>query len=212
MHGCILYDLDGTLVDSRADLAAAVNHGRTHFGLAPLPEATIVGWVGEGVRKLVAAAIPEVPEQLDAAVERVLAFYGNHLLDRTGLYPGVTATLTRFHVAGWRQAVVTNKISAMSEPILRGLGVWPLLDALVGGGDSPRMKPDPAPLRLALERAGWQGPDAQVWMVGDHYTDLESARRAGIQRCFCRYGFGDPRGETWDLAVDNLEDLANRLL
>jgi phosphoglycolate phosphatase len=104
---------------------------------------------------------------------------------------------------------VTNKPREATSRILEGLGVAPLLAAVVGGGDCPVLKPDPAPLRLALERAGCAAEGA--WMVGDHFTDLEAGRRSGLRRCFCRYGFGDPREEAWDLAVDDLGELADHL-
>ena len=81
---------------------------------------------------------------------------------------------------------------------------------MVGGGDCPQLKPDPAPLLLALAEA--KSEPRSSWMVGDHFTDLEAGHRAGLQTCFCRYGFGDPREASWDLAVDDLAALAKHLL
>ncbi len=204
-----IYDLDGTLIDSRADLAAAVNRMRASFGLPPLAQATIVGFVGDGQRNLVARALADAPA---VAVEEGLAAmrreYAAGLLDTTTLYPGVRETLTRMRAAGWLQAVATNKPAPAAETILRGLGVRELLDAVVGGGEENLpLKPDPAPLRLAMTRAGWPGT-GPAWMVGDHRTDLEAGRRAGLKRCFCRYGFGCPAQESWDLAVDDPRDFA----
>jgi len=206
MQNGIIFDLDGTLIDSRADLALAVNLTREELGLAPIPQAMVVGYVGEGVRRLLSRAIPECPERLEEALAINQRHYRAHLLDRTVLYPGVAEALAQFRERGTPLMVVTNKPQAFTDLILEGLGVARLMAAVVGGGDAPVLKPDPAALLLALERAGCSA--AGSWMAGDHFTDLEAGRRAGMKRCFCRYGFGDPGPETWDLAVNDLTELA----
>jgi phosphoglycolate phosphatase len=205
----IIFDLDGTLIDSRADLALAVNLTRAEMGLAPLAQERVVGFVGEGVRRLLTRAIPERPDRLEQALEINQRHYRAHLLDQTRLYPGVAAALERLRRRGARLMVVTNKPREFTDLILDGLGIAPLMSAVVGGGDCPELKPSPAPLRMALERAGCASEGS--WMAGDHFTDLEAGRRAGLKRCFCRYGFGDPGRETWDLAVDELTGLADFL-
>lgn len=205
----VLFDLDGTLIDSRADLATGVNLTRRDLGLAPLAPERIAGYVGEGVRKLLTRALPECPERLEQALEFNARHYRAHLLDQTRLYPGTLEALERLSQGGWRLAVVTNKPGTFTEPILAGLGVARFLSAVVGGGPGSPLKPDPAPLLRALEACG--AAAAGSWMVGDHFTDLEAGRRAGMQRCFCRFGFGEPRGETWDLAVADLPALARHL-
>ena len=210
MNGAVLLDLDGTLIDSRADLATGVNLTRQDLGLPPLPPALIAGYVGDGVRRLLTRALPECPECLEEALELNHRHYCDHLLDATRLYPGTLEALTRLAQAGWALAVVTNKPRPFTDLILAGLGVAPLLAAVVGGGDSPALKPDPAPLHQALEACGARPEHS--WMVGDHCTDLEAGRRAGLQRCYCAYGFGDPKGETWELRVAGLPALANHLI
>jgi len=204
-HG-IIFDLDGTLIDSRADLALAVNLTRAELDLPPIAQAQVVGFVGEGVRRLLSRAIPERPELLAQALEINERHYRAHLLDQTRLYPGVAEALETFRLRGLRLMVVTNKPREFTGLILEGLGIQGLMAAVVGGGDGPGLKPDPAPLRLALDRAGCAA--AGSWMAGDHFTDLEAGRRAGLKRCYCRYGFGDPGAEAWDLAVDDLRELA----
>ena len=129
----ILYDLDGTLVDSRADLALAVNLARRDFGLAPLPEAAVAACVGEGVQVLVARAIPECAGRLDEAVAAMRRHYAAHLLDHTVPYPGVREALAAAGAAGFGQAVVTNKPRPATEAILRGLGLEAHFAAIVGG-------------------------------------------------------------------------------
>jgi len=209
MRNGVIFDLDGTLIDSRADLALAVNLTREELGLPPIPQEQVVGYVGEGVRKLLARALSECPDRLEEALDINRRHYRAHLLDRTRLYPGVRPALERLRGLDLRLMVVTNKPREFTDLILEGLGVAPYVSAVMGGGDGPRLKPDPAPLLLALERAGCgvQGS----WMAGDHFTDLEAGRRAGLKRCYCRYGFGDPGAETWDLAVDDLGQLADVL-
>ena len=203
----ILYDLDGTLADTRGDLAESVNHARASLGLAPRPLEEIVPCVGNGMRRLVERAIPERPDATDEATATLVAYYAEHPVAHTTLYPGVSETLAAFRDAGWKQAVVTNKLASLSRPILEKLGVLQYFDVIVGGESCPAMKPDPQPLLFAIEQAcGGRPPDA-AWMAGDNVTDLEAARRASIRRCFCRFGFGNPRSEKWDLAVDSFSGL-----
>jgi phosphoglycolate phosphatase len=199
-----LFDLDGTLVDSRADLALAVNLTRQDFGLPPKSTGEVVACVGEGVRVLIERAIPERPELWDAMLARQRVHYRAHCLDNTALYPGVVATLETLCAAGWRLAVVTNKPGPVTRPILDGLGILHCFGAVVGGGDCPALKPDPAPLLSAAAQMG-AALDGTDWMVGDNFTDLAAGRRAGVRRCFCRFGFGAVQGETYDATIDGME-------
>ena len=200
-----LFDLDGTLIDSRADLARAVNRTRQDFGLPPKSEAEVVACVGEGVRLLIERAIPERPDLWEAMLSRQRENYRAHCLDHTTLYPGVKETLRALAAAGWRLAVVTNKPGPVTRPILEGLGIAGCFGAVVGGGDCPVLKPDPAPLRQAAAQLGVT-LGAEDWMVGDNFTDLEAGRRAGVRRCFCRFGFGEPRGESFDVAIGRMDE------
>ncbi|MDD4017761.1 MAG: HAD-IA family hydrolase [Kiritimatiellae bacterium] len=199
-----LFDLDGTLIDSRADLALAVNLTRADFGLPPKTEDEVVACIGEGMRLLIEHAIPERPDQWDAMLARQRVNYLAHCLDRTTLYPGVAETLRALRAEGWRLAVVTNKPGPLTRPILEGLGISVFFGAVVGGGDCPVLKPNPAPLLMAAAQMG-ATLDADDWMAGDNFTDLEAGRRAGVKRCFCRFGFGTLRGETYDHAIDSME-------
>ena len=175
----LLFDLDGTLIDSRADLACAVNLTRQDFGLPPRSTAEVVACVGEGVRLLIARAIPERPDLWEAMLARQRVHYVAHCLDRTVLYPGVADTLEALCAAGWRLAVVTNKPGPVTRPILEGLGIARFFGAVVGGGDTPALKPDPAPLRLAAERMGVT-LDADDWMA---VTTSPTLRPAGAPAC-----------------------------
>ena len=206
----ILFDLDGTLIDSRADLADAVNQTRSDYGFSvrPLPE--IVACVGDGVKLLIRRAIPELPpELLDEAVARNKINYRARMLNRTTLYPGIAETvrtLAATHCLG----VVTNKPGEFAEPILAELGIADCFKAIVGGGDAPLLKPDPAPLRLAAERIGRPLAPSD-WMIGDHVVDLEAGRSAGIKTCFCSYGFGETRDCPHDLSISDPRQLLKDL-
>jgi len=205
-----LFDLDGTLIDSRLDLALAVNLTRQEFGLPPRSVEEVVACVGEGVRVLIERAIPEYPDQWDAMMLRQRVHYLAHSMDNTTLYPGVKETLSALCSEGWHLAVVTNKPGPVTRPILKGLGISDCFGAVVGGGDCPMLKPDPAPLFQAALQMGVT-LDAEDWMVGDNFTDLEAGRRAGVKRCFCRFGFGDVRGETYELAINEMNAFLKRV-
>jgi len=200
-----LFDLDGTLIDSSADIALALNLTRQDFGLQPKPEKEIVACVGDGVAALVERTAPEHPELWRAMLARHRENYRAHCLDQTCLYPGVRETLSGLYDAGWKLGVVTNKPGMFMRPILEGLGVFGFFGALIGGGDCSALKPDPEPLRLAAARMGVTLA-ADDWMIGDHVADLEAGLAAGVRCCFCRYGFGEARGAAYDLAVDRLDD------
>lgn len=205
----VLFDLDGTLVDSRADLALGVNLTRQEMGFPPLDPAQVAGFVGDGVRKLLARSLPECPGRLEEALEINRRHYALHLLDTTRLYPGAAQALEALLAQGFKLGVVTNKPREFTLPILEGLGIAGAFSAVVAGGDCRALKPDPLPLLMALEGCACEASGS--WIAGDHHTDLEAGRRAGLLRCHCRYGFGSPQGETWDLAVDSLPGFAERL-
>lgn len=175
-----------------------------------MAHAEIITCIGEGVRNLLLRAIPERADQLTDLLERQRFHYSAHLLDHTVLYPGMKEVLERLHANGWKLGVVTNKPSHYIRPILEGLGVWTLFTGIVGGGDCPRLKPDPAPLHLAATQMG-VSLEAADWMIGDHFTDLESARNAGIRGCFCRYGFGELRTSTFSAVIDAPMELLSLL-
>jgi phosphoglycolate phosphatase len=186
----VLFDLDGTLVDSREDITAAVNHVRASLGQAPLPVSLVQTYVGDGVRVLLERALGTADP---AAIERGLGvlrpYYLEHCLDRTRLYPGIADLLEALTaVRGLSLGVVSNKPEAPSEKILAGLGVRRRFAAVVGGDSTTARKPDAAPFRLAAERAGVTG--GRVLVVGDSPNDIEGARRAGWASCGVLWGIG----------------------
>ncbi len=184
----IAFDLDGTLIDSRRDLADSVNQLLGELGAAPLSEDAIGRMVGEGARVLVqraltARGLTETPE----ALPRFLAIYDTRLLNHTRVYDGVieAVRVARQHA---HVAVLTNKPVKPSEQILEGLGIRDLFADVVGGDSPFGRKPDPAGLCALMERAG-ASPERTL-MVGDSAIDHETALRASVACCLTAYGYG----------------------
>jgi len=184
-----LFDLDGTLIDSRLDLAAAVNAALAALGRPPKPPGLITTYIGDGVAKLMARSFEsEDPAVLAPATAAFRAHYNAHCLDQTRLYPEVRATLD--HYRAKQLAVVSNKPEDFSRQIVAGIGLGDRIRVVIGGGSLPAgaaLKPDPAPVRLALERLA-VSPERTV-LVGDGATDIEAGRRAGVRTCAVTYGF-----------------------
>ena len=208
----LVFDLDGTLVDSSVDLANAVNALLAELGRPPLPKRTIIGMVGEGASVLVRRALtaasldPDTP----AALERFLAHYDPHLLDHTRPYPGIVDVLDTLaeRVA---MAVLTNKPARATHVMLDGLGMKKYFRGIIGGDTSLGRKPAPAGLLHLAADAGIE--PARVLMVGDSAVDLATARNAGTRICLVRYGFGyrftaaDFRGD--ELFIESPADLVS---
>jgi len=205
----IIFDFDGTLVDTRADLTTAVNLVRRDYGLAPLAVDVVTGFVGNGIRKLMERSLAGHPADVDEAVTRMQGHYREHMLDETVLYPGTLEGLAEIRGKGYGMAVVTNKPEQPALAICRHLGVEHFFGAVIGGDTCQNLKPHPEPLILALRLTG--SALAGSWMVGDNYTDMAAGRNAGIQRCFCSYGFGRLADESHDLAIASLPELAGQL-
>jgi phosphoglycolate phosphatase len=185
-----VFDLDGTLIDSRRDLADAANALLDSCGAPPLSEERIGGMVGDGAATLVARVLDASGvERPPDALERFLAFYDQRLLVHTRPYPGIPAVLQA--LGGRAQlAVLTNKPLASTRRILVGLDLarhFPA-DAVVGGDGPFSRKPDPAGLRHLVTRAGIDSQAALL--VGDSVIDWRTARAALVPACLARYGFG----------------------
>lgn len=185
----VVFDLDGTLIDSRADLAAAANRMLAHYGRPPLPADAITSMVGEGSRLLVeracaAAGLDTAPSD---ALERFLAAYAGALVVHTTFYDGVGTTLARLR-RHCRLALLTNKPGTHTRATLALLGISDVFDPVVGGGDGWPHKPAPDALVAIVARAG--ATPARTLMVGDSWVDVATARAAGCRAALARYGFG----------------------
>jgi phosphoglycolate phosphatase len=215
MPPTLLLDLDGTLVDSAPDLAAALNRLMAIRGLQPFTVAETARMTGDGIPRLVERALAARGCAKDAgAVAAYTADYTRNCAKATRPYPGVAATLDALRAAGWRLAVCTNKLEAPARGLLATLGLAGMF-AAIGGGDSfPVRKPDPAHLLATLRAAG--GTPGCAVMAGDHRNDVLAAHGAGLPCVFAAWGYGAPEmGADADAVATRFPDLpviAARLL
>jgi phosphoglycolate phosphatase len=206
MTRVLIFDLDGTLIDSRVDLAASGNYARGVVGLPALPLAQVISYVGDGVDKLIERLVPAA-EKRAAAKQAFEAHYHDHCCDATRPFDGLVEALNRLRADGWLLAVATNKPDAFTHAILTGCGIADRFVA-VRGGDGPR-KPDPGQLRSILKELG--GDAAQSWMIGDHHTDIRAGRAAGCRVLFCGWGMGHADGEAVDATITHPHELVQAL-
>ena len=203
-----LFDLDGTLIDSKLDLVNSVNFMLHEMQRDVLPLATVAGYIGHGAPRLVADALgPETPEaDRKQGLEIFLAHYNDHNLDATRAYPGVVEGLAALQ--DHPMAVLTNKPKKMSVEILEALGLRKYFRAVYGGDSFERKKPDPAGALAILKDLGASPREAA--MVGDSDVDIKTARNAGMLAIAVNYGFGqhDRTAQPADLYVDSLQDIA----
>jgi phosphoglycolate phosphatase len=214
----ILFDLDGTLVDSAPDLATAVNAMLAELDRPPVAEERVRAWVGNGARRLVKRALTgrmdgEPPGDLfEQAFPRFLSHYQRHLCDASQLYAGVADALGELRRRGLALGVVTNKPERFIGPLLAGLGIAQDFAVVVGGDTLAQKKPDPAPLLYAAQRL--DAAPAQTLMVGDSRNDVLAARQAGMPVVCVPYGYNhgeDIRLTAPDAVVEDLRELAKVL-
>ncbi len=210
----LVFDLDGTLVDSKLDLAQAVNATRADAGLPPLAEERIFSYVGDGAPTLIRRAIGgrATDAQLEHSLQFFLSYYRAHMLDHTRPYPGVPEALDRFRAAGVRMAVLTNKPVRFSRDLLRGLALAEHFQLVYGGNSFESKKPHPEGLQKVMTELGVAPGETLV--VGDSAVDVLTARNAGARSCGVTYGF---QPETLaasppDLLVASLPELADMIL
>ena len=210
----IAFDLDGTLLDTVYDLAAAVNALLTEEGLRPLPKDQIRDLIGKGMANLLerAIAISGAPPRDQAARDELLVRYQRHydaVLGReTVPYPGVHSALIRLRDAGYKLAVVTNKATRFVRPHLELAGMSAFFAAVVGGDDAPAKKPDAAPVLLAARQLGIE--PARLLMVGDSANDVDAARAAGCAVLVVPYGYNEGR-PVQSFAADGIVDSLDAL-
>jgi phosphoglycolate phosphatase len=186
----IAFDLDGTLIDSRADLVASVNATLAHLGRHALPDAVIASYIGDGVQMLVRRALgdPQHEEVVTAAVTFFLSYYRLHKLDHTYVYDGVLESLSAIARAlpQARLAVLTNKPIRPAAEICAALRLAPHCFRIYGGNSFETKKPDPLGLEMLMREAG--ATPEQTLMIGDSDVDVLTARNAGASVLGCRFG------------------------
>jgi phosphoglycolate phosphatase len=203
----LIFDLDGTLIDSKLDIALAVNAALADLGKEALPHEQIFGYIGNGAPKLIARAAGEgtSEEQVQRGLEFFIKYYSAHKLDNTTLYPGVREALDT--LSDLRMAVLTNKPVRASKGILEGLGIAGHFQIVYGGNSFDRKKPDPMGVETILREFG-AAPSAAMF-IGDSEIDVQTARNSGTWVCGVTYGFGSHMLAEYppDVLVDNLTEL-----
>jgi len=211
----VLFDLDGTLIDSAPDLAGAANAMRVARGMEALPVAALRPMVGAGARGMVGAAFGVRPgdTQFEALRDAFLARYAERLLERTQVFDAVQPVLQALESAGVRWGIVTNKAARFTDPIIDGLALRVRASALVCGDTTPHSKPHPAPLLEAASQLGLQ--PARCAYVGDDLRDVMAGRAAGMATLIASWGYlGDgPPMHEWgaDAILGTPADLLNWL-
>jgi len=213
----LIFDLDGTLVDSKTDLALSVNATLRHLERPPLEDETIYSYVGQGAEALIAKAVGDgvTRQEMERGLRFFISYYSQHKLDNTTLYPGVRESLERMangHAGRERVlAVLTNKPVYPSQGIIEGLGLGHLFRFVYGGNSFSSKKPDPMGIHALLRETGARPREAMI--VGDSDVDMVAGARAGVWTCGVTYGFGTLQIDSNppDLLVDSFPELADAL-
>ena len=185
----LIFDLDGTLVDTKADLAAAANHMLRELNLPLLSVAQVESFIGLGARVLIERALGQERENLVAdGFALFMDYYDTHLLDQTRAYPGVEALLAAARAQGMSLSVLTNKPEQPSRAILSGLGLMDYFSAVIGGDTLPKRKPDPGGIFVLQQAVG--RALTETLLIGDSEIDMRTGQAAGIVTCGVTWGFG----------------------
>lgn len=208
----VVFDLDGTLVETAPDLIAALTVSLAADGAPPLPYEQGRDLIGAGARALVerglqAAGRTLEKERVDELHKIFLAHYSAHIADESHPYPGCVEALASLKSSGARLAVCTNKIESLARQLLDTLSLTETFDAIVGGDTFPTSKPNPQSLLGAIERAG--GDPARAVMVGDSSTDVDAAKAAGVPVVVISFGYTvtPPRELGGDVVIDHFDEL-----
>lgn len=211
------FDMDGTLLDTSGDLAAAVNHALESAGRPPLPVERIKTMIGGGARHMLAQGMAATggcdDAELDMLHRRLLDYYEQHMVIDTAPYPGALDALDELAARGVTLAVVTNKIERYAVHVLDALGLSDRFACVIGGDTLPVGKPDPAPIRAMIERCGIKGAESHAAFVGDSVYDVQAAKAAGVPVIGCSFGFLDRPADQLgaDVVIDGFDDLVPTL-
>jgi phosphoglycolate phosphatase len=205
----LIFDLDGTLIDSKQDLIHSVNAMLRELGRRELAEETISGYIGHGAPQLVTRALGDgcTEEERQWALQFFLSYYELHKMDTTCAYPGVAETLEK--LASMPMTVLTNKPVRISVRILDAMGLSKYFRAIYGGNSFKTKKPDPLGARTILRELGAEPREALL--VGDSEVDVQTARNAGTLAAAVNYGFGvhDRGAHPADIYLERFAELAN---
>ncbi|MDO9540872.1 MAG: HAD-IA family hydrolase [Kiritimatiellia bacterium] len=206
----LIFDLDGTLIDSRQDLCTGINLMRRHYNLPPLPTETISGFIGDGVHNLVTRSLNGHNIDIDEAVRINYQFYIQHLYDETVLYPGVADGLRALFNHGYVLALISNKGTEACNKILAHFKILIFFNRVIGENSGLPLKPEPDALLETIRLAETSSTD--TWMIGDNYTDLAAARNADVKSVFVTYGIGKAGAEKATLTFADFNSLVEYFL
>lgn len=201
----IIFDLDGTLVNSIIDITNSLNYAIEPYGLGTKTVEEVRQLVGEGITRVIERVLGDERLSLrEDVVKRFLYFYSEHIVDNTVPYPGVRETLERLN--GYKKAVISNKREAFSIKVLEGVGLIRYFDMVVGSDSTEEKKPSPVPVLHVLSTLGI-GPGDAV-MVGDSNHDIEAGKRAGVKTVGVTYGYRDKAYlSEADFIIDRMSEL-----
>ncbi|NLB55549.1 MAG: HAD-IA family hydrolase [Lentisphaerae bacterium] len=206
----VMLDLDGTLIDSSADICNAVNLARKSHGVPAHPFEFLVKHIGDGVYSLIRKTFRDKDIDLAETVERYRKFYAEHMVDETVLFPDVLTGLQAMRQAGYKLAIISNKEETPIRRLLKHFEIEEYFDVILGANSIPNPKPHPDPIFTVIEKTGCKPESA--WMVGDHFIDLETARRAGVKSIFVTYGIGTIENEHPTKTFSSFKDVYRFLL
>jgi phosphoglycolate phosphatase len=209
----LIFDLDGTLIDSKRDLSDSVNATLAWMGRAPLPDEVVASYVGNGAPALIRGLVPDATDQeAEAALAYFLQYYRDHMLDATTIYPGVREALDQLHTARVPLAILTNKPVRFSVRLIEGLHLENHFFRIYGGNSFEEKKPHPRGIETLVAESG--ADRARTVMVGDSAVDVLTARAAAVRSCGVTWGF---QPETFaetppDFVIDDMRALAAMVL
>jgi phosphoglycolate phosphatase len=212
-YDAYLFDLDGTLIDTAPDIDAALNHCLQQAGLNGVEQSLTRHWVGHGSRMLISQALQHqhvAEKDIDALLPEFLAYYKNNIATHSQIYPGVIDTLQAMKNRNAKLAVVTNKLTELSMPLLEQIGMLEYFDLVVCGDTAGAAKPDPAPVNLCLDTFSIAREAALF--VGDSDTDVKAAQAAGVAVVCMRDGYNHGVDVTTlgaDGVIDHFTELSN---
>lgn len=221
----IIFDLDGTLIDSSIDITNAINHAIKPYNIKPLTPDETINLVGEGITRLMEKIIEDRQQfkasglcnckeqsllvERDVLVSKFLEYYSAHILDNTTIYPGVKEMLEGLR--GYKKAVISNKRENLSIKLLNDLGLLQYFDLVVGSDTTPERKPSPLPILYVLSKLNIKNKEAVI--LGDSNFDIEAGKRANIKTIAVTYGYRPAellKGA--DFLIGSMDELQNVLV
>jgi phosphoglycolate phosphatase len=209
----LVFDLDGTLVDSSTDISRALNYAIEPYGVGGISVEETITLIGEGVTRLIGKVVQRKEGALNESelLKRFLAYYAAHLVDHTAPYPGTEKTLQA--LAAFRKVIVSNKTEKFSVDVLKSLDLLKYFDYVAGGDTWPEKKPSPVPVLHVLER--FQAKPGEAVLVGDSIYDMSAGRAAGLRTVAALYGYGSPgfsaEADFCIRSINELPDVVRRI-